>query len=183
MELAALIIAILALGLGAMALPTVFQMFWGRPDIRAEFVETIDEHGKRLTCYLVNRPVGVFLSKLGVRRDAGSVFADFVVREVGNDRVAVDTTRALIRDVSAWEAGEGALRAAVHSPFPVGFPILFHRFGHEAVVIDLLHNTRVTIAPGRYCVAVAVSEGNTLREFRHEFSVGVTTEQTYWLPN
>jgi len=63
-------IALSALGLAALTLPTFFQMFWGRPNITFWFNRIEDERDTLLLVHIYNFPIANrALSSLGVKRD------------------------------------------------------------------------------------------------------------------
>jgi hypothetical protein len=105
----ALAISIVALLLALVALPPTFQMFFGRPCLRTRFTEQITADGKLLLSEISNAAVrSKVLRSIGVRRESATVFADFRVREVGTEKIIVDTTRTLLSDIAA-NGGKGTL--------------------------------------------------------------------------
>src|SRR5215210_4585270 len=78
-------LSIIALVVGFVTLPSVFQMFWGGPDIKLEFKHDDEfERGIRwLRCEIYNRPIeNKVLRVLRVRRAiAEDVFARVELRD------------------------------------------------------------------------------------------------------
>ena len=63
-------LGIFALAVGLMALPTAFQIFWGRPEITFEFSRLHGGDYTNLFAHLYNHPVKRWLLRaLGVKRD------------------------------------------------------------------------------------------------------------------
>ena len=80
------LLGIAALVVAAMALPTVFQMFWGRPNITFLFTRQESERDTLLLVHLCNYPIGNrFLSGIGVRREDAHFHVRLTVKDsVGN---------------------------------------------------------------------------------------------------
>jgi len=130
MILAALLVSIIALALAIVALPTVFQMFFGRPQLRIVFEETDIDIGRRLECRIYNVAVQNRILKLiGVRRDQAVISTTFCVREAGSNVVLFDTARAYLIDIGGYPylaragcatgAGDRRTRLAPPSMVPV----------------------------------------------------------------
>src|SRR5271169_3673399 len=88
MDIAALIIASMALVFSIMALPTVFQMFFGKPNFRAEFGEFRDNGRRDLRFLIWNEPItNSLLKMLGVIRTPAEVTAEFSVERLSGEIV------------------------------------------------------------------------------------------------
>jgi len=76
----------------AMATPSIFQMFWGRPLVKVEFErETTEGGGAVLLMFLSNPPVQKrILRRLGVRRETvQGLTASFRISELNGGKVLV----------------------------------------------------------------------------------------------
>src|SRR5262249_22996935 len=98
------------------ALPTVFQMVWGRPTIAFDFTEThepLDEvaNAKILQGLVYNYPVeNRLLLALGVRRSpVDDLAAILTIREDGSNRI-------VLRDQPILFSPPGERRDATHNP-------------------------------------------------------------------
>jgi len=182
MGIAALVISIIALILSVMALPTVFQMFWGRPKLAADFWGLEGSAGKRFTCNITNAPVrGRILRRLGVRREPAVIFADFQVCEAGTNRILLDMTRVPLIDL-AGDANEGSLRATLGDHMPVAFVCIVHPTEGDAYAVNVHRNMKTVLPPGRYRVNVDVICGDRVFKASREITVGTRLSQTYWIP-
>ena len=90
-------IAVAAVVLGLMALPTVFQMIWGRPKIGFRF-EEFTQQGKRvLGCRLFNKPVtNPLLVFFRVRRESAHVSGAFTVCDAATSERVASVTQPII---------------------------------------------------------------------------------------
>jgi hypothetical protein len=179
---AALVISIIALVLALVALPPTFQMFFGRPRLRARFTEQNRGDGKLLLCEISNAPVAPrVLHLIGVHRESATIFADFRVREVGSEKVIVDTTRALLADIVA-NGAKGELRARLDDHFPMAFLCAIHLNNAQPAIMNVHKNMKTILSSGRYRVDVEITCGVKLYCEAHELSVGTKPGETYWMP-
>jgi hypothetical protein len=125
MELAGIIIGTVALVFSVMALPSAFQMFWGRPRLGIEVSEANEPNGKRLFCQIFSVPVqSRILLRLGVRREAAVISATFEICESGTNHVMLNTAPASLVDLTSGKL-EGSFRATVVDHLPIYFSCLF----------------------------------------------------------
>jgi hypothetical protein len=179
---AALAVSIMALVIAVVALPPTFQMYCGRPSVRIAFTERDKGTGKQFRCEISNAPIRTNLLRLiGVRREPAVIFADFRIREVGTERVIVDTTRALLSDF-VTNGGKDTLRARLEDDFPVAFVCAIHLSGYAAAFVDQRRDVKIPLSQGRYRVEVEVLCGRTLHQQDREISVGTIPGSTYWVP-
>jgi hypothetical protein len=182
MELAGLIIAIVALVISIMALPTALQMFFGRPRLWVDFQEMDSDIGKRVVCMIYNTSIqNRSLNKIGVKRDPAIISATYQIRESGTNRVMLDTARGYLIDIGG-NLNQGAPRATLLEDAPVSFSCLLHKKADgEVIAMNLDTRQQIVLPPGRYRVDIAVRSGST--EFRgsREVTVGETPATTYWL--
>jgi hypothetical protein len=176
MDVAALAIAILALVLSLMALPTVFQMWWGAPDIRVDFDVDHRNGTKYLKIGIRNEPVrSRVLRKLGVTRQAVPITAAYRIYEVGSNRIVVDTVLAEI----ASPDGSHSQMVNLPAPLPVGFVIIQHDADGVAA-IDLRNELKTPMTHGRYRAEIEVLGSDQLATASREFTVGANVSETYW---
>lgn len=92
-------IGVILAGVGlAMATPNIFQMFWGRPLVRAQFERYVEDGERALLIFLNNPPVQKRLLRiLGVKRETvQGLTAEFRISEVANGKVIVPIRHANI---------------------------------------------------------------------------------------
>jgi hypothetical protein len=180
MDIAALIIAILALAVSAVTLPTALQMFWGGPKLAINGVEIVGPEGRRLLCNIFNTPVtSKILRRLGVRRESLVVSADFQICESGSNRVVLDTARASLIDIGGPNAS-GTPRASLVDHIPVSFVCVIHTNDGKAIAADPQQKTGVILSPGRYRVNVNVICGDTRFPISREITIGERSIGTHW---
>jgi hypothetical protein len=180
MELAALIIGVVALIISMMALPTVLQMFWGRPRVRIDFSSW--DNPKRLVCELHYVPItNPILWRLGVRRESSVISVYFNISEAETNRTILDTARARLFD-PAEDTERGAFRANLVHDAPLYFVCLAHVDGHEAMAMGSLPGQgAVTVPYGRYLVGVRVTCGDTDFSKGRLMTIGTAPISTGWL--
>jgi hypothetical protein len=183
MDIAALIIAIIALAASAVTLPTAFQMFWGGPKLGINVADLDGPDGKRLACNIFNAPVkSRILRRLGVHREPIIISADFQICESGSNRVMLDTARASLIDIGG-ASGQGTPRANLVDHIPLTFICLIHTNDGKVIAADPQKMTSVLLPPGRYRINVSVRCGDRIfSNCRREITVGERPIDTYWLP-
>jgi hypothetical protein len=181
MDVAALAISIFALAVAIVALPTVFQMFWGGPQVRFDFTEIDGSDGRRLDCQISSAPIeSRILRRLGVRREPAIISAQFRICEAGSNHIMLDTAQASLIDVAEWR-GQGSFRATITDHLPVSFLCAFHGDdGGRAIAADPLTRASTALPPGRYRVDIDVTCGQRLFSHRQEMTVGERPIFTYW---
>jgi hypothetical protein len=183
MEVAALVIGIIALLVSLVTLPSAFQMFWGGPKLYFDFLELDGSDVKRLYCSISSVPIqNRTLQRLGVRRESAVVSAKFRICEAGSNRIVLDTAQAKLVAVGNPE-DRGSIVTTVHDPlFGVTFDCAFHDNDRDhAVAIDPFKKTVATLLPGRYRVDIDVLCGHKLFSRWREMTVGTRPDHTYWL--
>ena len=82
METASFVISLFALGISALALPTLFQMYWGGPSVKMETNESHVENWRLLRIYIYQpRIKNKFMRKVGVLRQPTDVQVRYEVFE------------------------------------------------------------------------------------------------------
>jgi hypothetical protein len=90
MEVAGLVVGVIALVLGIMAIPTILQMLLGRPKLTFEADEFTGSEAKILIVAIKNQPIkNWFLRLIRVEREIGDVTAFFDIVEQGTKRIIV----------------------------------------------------------------------------------------------
>jgi hypothetical protein len=180
MEITALVIGVLAL---IMAVPSALQMFFGRPRLRIAFEYSDVDVARRLVCIIRNAPIeNAFLKRIVVR-DQVAISANFLMRETGNDRVMLDTSRAYLIDFGEnQERAKPRPRVILSDYWPAMFTCVVHmRENQYATAMNLETDQTVILPPGRYRVEIIVTGGHAPLSVHREFTIGQRPDTTYWL--
>jgi len=105
MEVAALVIGLIALLVSAVSVPSALQMFWGGPLLRFDFGELDGSDMKVFYCTIYNVPIqNRTLQKVGVRREPAVISVRFRICEAGSNRIVLDTAQAKLFDIANPES-------------------------------------------------------------------------------
>jgi hypothetical protein len=180
MALAGLIIAIIALIISIMPLPTVFQMFWGGPRIMANFSEIIQPDRKTLICQIVMLPISsVILRRLRVRREPAVISADFSIFEFGTNRLMVENARARLFDLGDEQST--GFRGTIVDHMPLCFICLARMSDGRTVTGGGLSGQQTVVLPvGHYVVLVRIACGQTYISHERHVMVGADAMHTSW---
>jgi hypothetical protein len=172
----------IALVLSLMALLLVFQMFWGRPELRLAADEFTGSEGKILLIQVKNLPTGKWGRRLGVERQTGQVQASFDIQEQGSKKFIVKSVPGLIQCPPIRESG---LLMQALPGFTIGVVVL--GFGKNASgkempgIVDVrAGEITIPINEGHYTVYVHVFCGEQIYNFRKDLKVGSKPHQTFW---
>lgn len=148
MALAALIISIIAL---VVALPTIAQMVWGKPDLRIAFDSKDVEGGKVMTCQLVNLPIiQGFRKKVGVRTTPiEDLVAHFSISEYDSDREIYGRVPHILKYDGAINAQRIDLPASI---FPAYFGVA--SVYHDTGTVTVFEKNDVALPIGKYVITV-----------------------------
>ena len=161
-----------------MAMPTLAQMYWGRPKPEIDFEETNCEGAKFLQCTIRNRHVRNWLLRLlHVRREtAVDVWAMLEIRRYGTQEVMLPKTPM------KFTGRDGEVQS-VHVSISSGtigrrFGVVFSNPNDQKV--EVLAEPTTILAPGKYLadidVIAAERRSNRVREFTVHANGSV-----YWL--
>jgi len=148
---AGIIIAFAGFFLAVMALPTVFQMILGKPQVLVEFKASSQDEYKALQCHIANKPINCgFLRKLGVTRQATHITASISVYEEG--------TKKPIREHAMLLINQGAGESVEIANLTTVWPLIIAPFGKEKETPAFINdgNGKVEIAPGYYTVELFI---------------------------
>jgi hypothetical protein len=173
MEIASLIVGIIGLA----ALPTVFQMVFGRPRLSFWTEEFTGPDGRILLFALKNEEVKNWLLRLlRVEREARDVQVFFSVQEQGTKKKIVKAASGLLNNVARQEIG-------VCTEAPPGFTVAATIIGTRdgsADVVEGRSGNGIPIPPGHYDAYVSVHCGARQYNFVEPFQVGHQDYQTIW---
>jgi hypothetical protein len=179
MDLAALIISVLALAIAVLALPSAFQMWWGAPAIELTQDTAQNSEGKSLNCHIHNRTIGSkFLRRMRVSRQPSGVMVDFSIFRVGDNKMVANT----IRPILSTEKEEGR-QVIVSSFLPAIFAVVVFNNSKAKVFEEGLddESDEILLARGRYKLTINVNYAHDRwKTYETEFTVGLTGGDFYW---
>jgi hypothetical protein len=173
MEIASLIIGIVAL---ALAVPTVLQMYFGRPRLAITSDDFTGSEGRILVVSIKNAPVRL-LRWLGVEREAGDVTAFIDIQEQGSNRYLERTLPALIESAPMRSIG---ILGKLLPGFSVGVIVLSTKDGRASIVTAKAEQQTIAISPGHYIAHVDILRGQTSHRVWQAFRVGYQDHETIW---
>jgi hypothetical protein len=164
---------LLALVVGVVVLPTMFQQFWGSPRLRVEYTHWRNQR-RYLRCTVVNDPVrNKLLRLMRVRTSAAEVVPQVFVRD-GNTGGHVTIVLPFISGTKADVYAPEARVVGTSSPLTFNVAEMFDD-DEAAVTAD----GRDVFEAGSYLATVHVSAGETkLEEKERRFVVGKSG--LYW---
>ncbi len=178
MEIASLVISIIALVVALMAIPTILQMFFGRPHLNFEADDFTGPEGKILVIAIKNLAVKSRLLRLmGVERETGDVNAFFDIQELGTGKIIARAVTGLMQTTHLREIG---LQARSAPGFTVGLTIISSRNGQAAVVDGRQELPPTPLSNGHYIAHIAVVRGQNTYRIDQSFRVGNADHETVW---
>lgn len=173
-------IALAALLLGAMALPTVFQMFWGRPQITFWFNRVEDERDTLLLIHLQNFPIGNrVLSWMGVSREEAHFHVVVTVRDDGGNQI-LKYTEPPISSGDPFKPNQYHLHAG---PSPITLETLGANGQHARIYYEEKPNSYHDFPPGNYLLRLDVWVGERIFFEERTFVVTGNSRKSYWADN
>jgi hypothetical protein len=177
LKLPALFVGIIALVVGIMAIPTILQMFFGRPRLTFEADEFTGPEGRILTIAIKNQPVkNRFLRFVGVEREAGDLIAFFDVQELGTGRILARSIKGHLNCAPLHTKG---MTARALPNFTVGLVVISTREGHASIV-DARPERIAPIAPGHYVAHIAIVRGQDTYRIDQNFRIAALDHETIW---
>jgi hypothetical protein len=177
METAGFVIGVVALLVGIMAIPTILQMFFGRPHFTFEADDFTGPEGRILVLAIKNQAVSNrFLRLVGVEREAGDVIAFFDVQELGTGKILVRSVTGLLNCAPLRTIG---LQARALPNFTVGLTVISTREGN-ATIVDARPEKITPIAPGHYVARIAIARGQDTYRIDQTFRVAKVDHETIW---
>ncbi|MDR3577201.1 MAG: hypothetical protein P4L50_25345 [Anaerolineaceae bacterium] len=182
---ASFIIAVIALLVAIITLPTVIQMFFGKPKIDIIPHLHIGDNGYRtLRCYIANAPIkSKILRWMGIVRSDAEVGCDFAIFEMGTNRKIVE----FVRPVLYGESHESRHLRIVAGMVPARIIIVHHNDLGAKIwnddQIDKVNNddTGVPLSKGYYMANIsAIISNYGVISKQLEFTIGETPSKTYW---
>ncbi len=162
--------------LAVMALPSVFQMMFGKPDLFVEFKSAELEEVKVLQCLISNRPINSrMLRWLGVSRQSTHLTASISIYERGTKKPIREHAKLLIN-----QGGEKSVEIGeITSAWPVVVAPFSQKPGAPVYLnddFDLLQ-----ISPGYYTVELAlIGENRQIVLAESGVRIGAKMNELYW---
>ena len=182
MVVVAFTISVIALVLAIIALPPVFQMVWGRPNVDVIFSDSKDKRNQRkyLHCQIVNLPLeNRLLQRLGVyRRPIDDVHAFFSVEDIKTHKMVVTDIMASIYTTQNAEQMISVSLPA--STIPALINLVEARNDGYANTIAHYEAKNIQLPLGEYCAIIRVKTSEKGKEFRRNFFVGNKQEDLHW---
>jgi hypothetical protein len=177
METASFVIGVIALVVGIMAIPTILQMFYGRPKLAFEADDFTGPEGRILLIKITNQPVkNRFLRFVGVEREAGDLMGFFDIQELGTGRILIRSVTGLLNCAPLLTVG---LTARALPNFSVGLVVISTREG-RASIVDARPERVMPIETGHYVAHIAITRGQYTYRIDQNFRVAKVDHETIW---
>ncbi len=183
----ALIVAIIALVVAVMALPTVFQMIWGKPKLKIDYDNM---NGYRLWIKLQNVPItNKFLAAMGVNRNSLDIRSIWIsIRSKSDNELGPfdvyygDTTYKDIRKLTLGNARSSHI-TLLASPLTANIDVAGIRTMAEGkvFVINELGKYDQVLSVGLYTLELAFMVNGVSREIEKDFRVNQTKPFVEWM--
>lgn len=177
LEVAGFAVGVIALVVGIMAIPTILQMFFGRPHLTFEADDFTGPDGRILVLAIKNPPItNRFLRLVGVEREAGDIIAFFDIQELGTGKLIARTVTGLLQCAALQTMG---LQARSLPGFTVGLTVIATRDGNASIV-DARPERAIPIGPGHYIAHIALVRGQDTYRIDQHFRVAKIDHETIW---
>jgi hypothetical protein len=177
LDIASFVVGVIALAVGVMAIPTILQMFFGRPRLIFEADDFTGPEGRILVIAIKNPPItNRFLRFVGVERETGDVIVFFDIQELGTGRLLVRSVTGLLQCAPLQTIG---LQARSLPGFTVGLTII-GTHGGVAEIVDARPEKSIPIAPGHYFAHIAIVRGQDTYRIDQTFRIARVDHETIW---
>ena len=167
------VLSVIAFGLAVMALPTAFQMWWGKPSLEIKLDRSRIDAGVGLFCLIKNIPIEIqFLRWLGVcRKAAHGMRATATVSKSGSGELVG------YKQLEIFVGGNAAVpRVDLHPAVPSWAPVMIQSPGETSAMFG-----EIEIVPGEYCCEIEVEWGHDTRRVRNSFRVSDDANSTLFI--
>jgi hypothetical protein len=148
---AAIIIGVIAL---VIAVPSAFQMIWGKPKITFDFRETDTELNRTLVCDIWNEPITDNILKiLGVYRRSVVITADFQIYKAGT---SIPLFEQITPEIITYNGTKGYRIVLDTSITPVSIQVAYTN-KQDGKVFQHNIDTSNIIPLGQYDISINVS--------------------------
>lgn len=179
-----IVLSFIAFGIAIVALPTIFQMFWGRPTLEVEFTRATKDQQRMLGVFVRNPPVKFKpLKRLGIRRDSiQSLTASFQISEAGSGTVVASIREALFYTDEELEPVPRE-RISLPPTFSVAtsFPVaMWMNDGKDVVVAPDRLRDVLSLQPGLYRAKITIMVDGEPSRYERKFVVGAKADDLVW---
>lgn len=176
MEFAGLIVAFVALLLAVVALPPVFQMYFGRPKLVVGTDAFTGSEGRALLITIKNRPTGRLLKIIGVKRETGDVRAHFDILKLGSNEVISAANSGQMHNALTRENG---LVVRAIPGFTTGCTVVHFRNG-VASIINARETQFKVLPEGHFIVSAQIICGEQIYRLAKVMAIGQEAHKTFW---
>ncbi len=164
-----------------MALPTVAQMIWGRPNIEISFVESSENRRNTplLSCQFYNRPIeNRFLRRMGVyRRAVDSMSVFFSIENIQESKMVVTDIVAEI--FTAYDTPKASVSLPT-SILPASINLVEAMGKGKAKTIDHYEPKNIDLPVGEYRAIISIAVSEKESKYSKQFTVGLKPEDLKW---
>ena len=180
LEWTSIALSLAALVLAAAALPTVLQVWFGKPTISVEFDQQGISPGVALICRVKNKPVeNRLLKRLGVRRqEARELGGRVTIRESEGGKY-IESLRITFGTGNT----ERQLRLDLHAGHPTLVLIAYHQWKDGNPTLSLQKDNEeeeLKLNPGEYECELVLEWGQDRFETKRTFVVGNDHSKMRW---
>ncbi|MFC1909629.1 hypothetical protein ACFLXD_07320 [Chloroflexota bacterium] len=173
--MAAFIISIVALVVALMALPTVAQMIWGKPNLSLDFEDRVGEGGKVMVCKIFNLPIkNRLLRKIGVRTTvAEGIIAHFEIKVANTDEVIYP---GVVPHIITYDGNIKAQRVNLAASVFNAFFRIVSVQGNKVTVFG----EEIVLIVGRYTVFAEITSERNITKAKKDIVVTNKIPYAYW---
>lgn len=170
-------IALAALAVGIVVLPTVFQMIWGHPYITFAFNRLEDQRDSLLLVHLYNLPItNRLLARIGVARTDAHFHVTIRIRDSSGNQLL----RYTEPPVSAGDPFKQNLIHLHAGPSPATLEILGANTKYARVYMERRADSFHEYVPGTYRIRLEVWVAERMFFEERSFVVTANFKNSYW---
>ncbi len=168
----------------AMATPSIFQMFWGRPLVEKQFERYAEATERALLVFLRNPPVkSRILRMLGVKRETvQSLTAEIRINEAGSNKIIVPIRHARIYSDDAL-SDSGSSRIVLPPTYSVAASIMVVSWDSQkkkAIILGDRLRQPLLLGEGCYRAVILIFVDGDPTTISRQFVVGKNADDLIW---
>jgi len=157
-----IIAGMLAFGGVILSVPTIFQMFCGKPNIEVMLEGRDIDIGRALFFSMRNKPINKNLRRIGVyRRQADNPFFSFHIRDIETNAMKAQVRKGNLQISQLWKDFE-----------------VVHIDNRNTEIIE---KDSQKLSPGKYYFELSIRADDYDKKYRAQFTVGEKSNQLDWL--
>jgi hypothetical protein len=169
---------VIGLAAVAMAIPPLFQMIFGRPQLEFKADEFAGPDGKLLLIGVKNERIkSRFLRKIGVEREVGNLLAYLDIQEQGTGKFVAKDISARLSNTATREEGL-SVRAL---PLCTVGVLVVHAHDSHTGIVDARSDELRPISEGEYTAHATIVCGEKVHQLKKSFKVGKAEHLTIWV--